>query len=98
MGRNDEIPVPAHSLRTLAQGATDSIQRHREAGRKASARSAENAVAEVMDAVQGKDGEFASVNGSVVSTIAAEGISGDAPDVLRHTQAVEVYLEKYGVW
>jgi hypothetical protein len=90
----DNIPVPAESIRQLAISAAEEVAKHREAGRKASAQRLERHISEAFDAVRGKDGEFVSINEMAVSSLAAEGCI----DTFDHADAAEVYLEKYGVW
>lgn len=100
MGRNDNIPVPAESLRQLAEGATAEVRDARERGHKHTARSLQVDIADALEAAAGKDGEYASVSAGTVSSLAAAGVGtdSDAPEAWRHSDAAEVYLEQYGVW
>lgn len=88
------IPVPAEVVRQMATEASDEIHRHRDAGRKASARSLENDISEAFSSLEGKDGEFVSIDGSVVSTLAA----ASTTDVPSYVDSATVFLEQYDVW
>jgi hypothetical protein len=98
MGRN--IPVPAESLRRLAEGATAEVRDARARGHKATANRLQKQVATALEAASGKDGEYCSVPASTVSSLTAAGVGGPAevPEVWRHADAAEVYLEQYKVW
>jgi len=92
MARN--IPIPAETARQIATQATEDIHRHREAGRKATAKALEHQIGEVLDALDGKDGEFVSLSASTVSTLVSE----SHLDVPEYAEGARVYLKKYGVW
>lgn len=98
MGRN--IPVPAESLRRLAEGATAEVRNARARGHKATANRLQQQVATALEAASGKDGEYASVPADTVSSLTAAGVSSgrEVPEVWRHSDAAEVYLNQYGVW
>jgi hypothetical protein len=90
----EEIPVPAEAARQLAIEASKEITRHREEGRKATARSLEREVAEVFNALEGKDGEFVSLSSSAVSSITAE----SSMRSIEYAECARVFLEQYDVW
>jgi hypothetical protein len=89
-----KIPIPAETARQMATEATEDIHRHREAGRKHSAKDLEQRIAETFEALDGKDGEFVSLSATTVSTLAAE----STLDVPEYVEGARVYLEQYGVW
>lgn len=91
---SQNIPVPAEVVRQMATSAANEIPRHREEGRKATARDLERKVGEAYSSLEGKDGEFVSINATVVSSLAAAATI-DAP---AYTQSAKVFLEQYGVW
>lgn len=87
------IPVPASAIRNAAIDAAKQIQYHRDANRKATARSLEQSVSAVLAATAGKDGEFASINASHVSTVLSDSRLWDSDE-----DAVLTYLRQYDVW
>jgi len=89
----ETIPVPAESARTLAISASDEIPELRENGYKLSADDLEGAVSDVLAATEGKDGEFASVPQSAISTITSRANVFD-----NHRDAARTFLEQYKVW
>jgi len=90
----EEIPVPAEAARQLAIESSKEISRHREEGRKATARNLEQHVAEVFDSLDGKDGEFVSLSSSTVSSITAE----SSLRSIEYADCARVFLEQYDVW
>jgi hypothetical protein len=99
MGDNN-IPVPAESLRRLAEGSAAEVRDARQRGHKATAKALQNDIATALEATAGKDGEFVSVPAGTVSSLTAEGLNTDSepPEAMRHSEAARVYLEQYGVW
>ena len=91
------IPVPAESLRTLAQNAHENARRQKAEGRSAISQNIETAIGEVMTSLEGKDGEFVSISPRTASTLAAFSDLSES-DVLRHSDAAEVFLKQYGHW
>jgi len=65
----EEIIVPAEAAHQLVIESSKQISRHREAGKKATARSIEKNVADVRESLDGKDGEFVSLDSSTLSSI-----------------------------
>ena len=93
------IPVPAESLRRLAEGAAVAARLQREAGRKRNAEHISRDVAEALRAASANDGEFVSVPSGVVSTLAAFGLDGgDVPEARRHKECATHYLKQYNYW
>jgi len=90
----EEIPVPAEAARQLAIESSKEISRHREQGRKATARNLEQHVAEVFDSLEGKDGEFVSLDARTLSSITAEGTF----EAVEYAECARVFLEQYDVW
>ena len=93
------IPVPAESLRRLAEGAAVAARLQREAGRKGNADHISRDVAEALRAASANDGEFVSVPSGVASTLAAYGLDGgDVPEARRHKECAKHYLKQYKHW
>jgi|APHM01.1.fsa_nt_gi hypothetical protein len=90
----EDIAVPAEVVRQIATEAADEVHYHRQEGRKAYARSLEDDIAEAFAALEGKDGEFVSIDGSVVSALTAEAVI-EAPD---YAEAARTFLKQYNVW
>jgi len=91
----EEIPVPAEAARQLAIESSKQISRHREEGRKATARSIEENVADVFNSLDGKDGEFVSLDSSTLSSITAEGTTSAG---IEYVDCARAFLEQYDVW
>jgi len=90
----EEIPVPAEAARQLAIESSKEITKAREDGRKHTARRLERQVAEVFDSLEGKDGEFVSLDARTLSSITAEGTF----EAVEYAECARVFLEQYDVW
>lgn len=92
----ETIPVPAEALRQVAKGATESLDKDRKEGYKATARSKERRLSKAYKALNGQDGEYVSVDAPVVSSLTAasrsSSINQEYADCCKH------YLQQYGVW
>jgi hypothetical protein len=94
----DNIPVPAESVRRAVESAAIEMRRARADGRKATARSIQRAIAPAVQATRGKDGEYVSIDGTHVSTLAAHGNNTNVPDSREYADCLRTYLEQYGHW
>jgi|APHM01.1.fsa_nt_gi hypothetical protein len=92
----ENIPVPAEVVRQMAIEASDEIRRHRDEGRPATARSIHESVSVALSKSRNKDGEFVSIDPSIVSELTAESASN--PEIWQYTDAAEVFLEQYDIW
>lgn len=88
------IPVPAEVVRQIATSASEDIHRHRSEGRKATARSMEENISKALYALNGQDGEFISIDATVVSNLTAASTNR----VPSYADAARVYLEQYNIW
>lgn len=88
------IPVPAEVVRQMAIEASDEIDAARERGHRHTAESLEKHISTAFAALDGKDGEYVSIDGSAVAALA----SRSTTEVPKYTRAATVYLEKYGIW
>lgn len=89
-----DVPIPAEAARQIAIEASNKIDDHRSADRKATARRLEEQVSTVMASLEGRDGEYVSVEGTALASLTAEATieAGDYSKTARH------YLEQYNVW
>jgi hypothetical protein len=91
----ENIAVPAAVLRQLAKNAVEGVATHRANDRPFTADRIQDHIRKAFDSAGDKDGEFVSIDGSVVSSLTAEAC-GNAPE--QYLKASEVFLHQYNVW
>lgn len=91
---SQDVPIPAEAARQLAIEASQKIDYHRDEGRKATARRLEEQTGEVLSSLNGQDGEFVSIDGSIISSLAAEA----SIEARAYSDCARVFLEQYDVW
>lgn len=87
------VPVPAESLRTIATHAVDEAVDQRRKGNTANARRIEQSAGDAISRLDSKAGEFVSMPATELSTLVAFG----GPN-WKHRDAARVFLEQYGIW
>jgi hypothetical protein len=91
---SENIAVPAEVVRQMATEASENVLVHRREGRKATAQYLQKHISEAFEAASGKDGEFVSISGRAVSSLAAE----TCTEVPSYFKTAEIFLEQYDVW
>ena len=92
---SDNIPVPAEALRQVASSATEEVSAARERGHKSTARRTERAISEAYAALDGQDGEYVSIDGTMLSTLTG---AANISEVGGYNDCCRQYLEQYDVW
>ena len=91
----DKVPVPAEALRQVASSATEEVSAARERGHKATARQTEQAISEAYAALDGRDGEYVSIDATCLSTLTS---ASDINEVPGYEDCCKTYLQQYNVW
>jgi len=86
------VPIPAESLRQLCEIAESEVEHLQSIGCPNSAEQSERFIEYALDLAEGKDGEYVSISGRKLSTLAADA-GGTEPSACART-----YLEQYNVW